>query len=104
MRRKLDPNLSHAEIRAKILGGNATLSRSSRDRTRMVTAGNPDVIREAFDEPDAAQAADRPGGPRLKSGPAWGEGLRHWRAGGATEHHGGKMDTPDIGRKKVVTY
>jgi hypothetical protein len=101
MHHKLDPNLSHAEIRAQILGGNAT---PSRDRTRQVASGNPDVIQEAFDEPDAAQAADRPGGAGLKSGPAWGEGLRHWRAGGATEHHGGKLDGRDVGRKKVVTY
>jgi hypothetical protein len=101
---KYDPELSHNEIQSQILSKLSPSSGPGRDRTRQIAAGNPDVIREAFDEPDAAQAADRPGSTRLKSGPAWGEGLRHWRAGGATEHHGGKMDTPDIGRPKPVTY
>ena len=97
---KHDHELSHRGLQDRILGRDTP----PRDRTRMVAAGNPDVIREAFDEPDAAQAADRPGSTRLKSGPAWSEGLRHWRAGGATEHHGGKLDGSDIGRKKPITY
>jgi hypothetical protein len=86
-------NLSHAEIRAKILGGNATPSRSSRDRTRLIAAGNPDVLKEAA-------GVDRPE-PRLRSGPAWASGMRAW---GGPEHHPGKQDTPDIGRPKQITY
>jgi hypothetical protein len=67
MHRKLDPQLLHAGIRARILGGSATPSRSSRDRTRMVAAGNPDVIREA---------EGQPANPRYRSGRTWNEGLR----------------------------
>jgi hypothetical protein len=92
MHRKLDHQLSHAEIRARILGGTATPSRSSRDRTRMVAAGNPDVI---------AEAEGQPANPRYRSGPGWTESMRAW---GGPEHHPGKQDTPDIGRKKVITY
>jgi hypothetical protein len=90
---KFHHDLSHAQIKAKILGMPAP-----RDRTGLVAAGNPDVIKEAFDRPDAAQAADRP--TRLRSGPAWREGLR----ARPVEHHPGKMDGLDIGRKKVITY
>jgi hypothetical protein len=89
---KHDPG-SHAEIRAKILGGNATPS-PSRDRTRMVASGNPDVLREAAD-------LDRSGvgQSKLKPGPAWHEGLR----ARPVDHHPGKQDTPDIGRGPVIT-
>jgi hypothetical protein len=89
MRRRLDPNLSHAEIRARILGGNAKFSR---DRTRMIASGNPDVLREAAD-------VDQPE-PRLRLGPAYQEG----KNARPVEHHGGKMDTKDIGRRRVISY
>jgi hypothetical protein len=91
---KLDPRLSHAEIRARILGGNATPSRSSRDRTGLVAAG-PNVIAEA------GGAEGQPANPRYRSGPGWTESMRAW---GGVEHHPGKQDTPDIGRKRVFTY
>jgi hypothetical protein len=58
---KFDPELSHAEIKARILGRTEPTSGGS-DRTRLVAAGNPDVIAEAFD-------ADQPS-PRARSGPA----------------------------------
>lgn len=75
---------SHAQIKAKTLGW-------PRGRTGLIAAGNPDVLREAADV-DRANAA--------RSGPAWHEGLR----ARPVEHHPGKMDTPDIGRKKVISY
>jgi hypothetical protein len=83
-----DPELSHREIQDHILQ-----RAPSTDRTRLVAAGNPDVIAEAFD-------AEQPE-PRVRSGPAWVSGLRAW---GGVQHHPGKMDGPDIGRKKVITY
>jgi hypothetical protein len=92
MHRKLDPQLSHAEIRAQILGGNATPSRSSRDRTRLIAAGNPDVLAEAAGVDQSE--------PRLRSGPAYQES----KNARPVEHHGGKMDTKDIGRRRVISY
>jgi hypothetical protein len=80
-------DFSHAAIKARTLGGRAT---SSRDRTRMVAAGNPDVIREA---------EGQPANPRYRSGPAWNEGFR----ARPVDHHPGKQDTPDIGRGPVIT-
>jgi hypothetical protein len=83
-------NFSHAEIKARTLG-------SRRDRTGLIAAGNPDVLSEAH----SAQPADVSNAPKLRSGPAWSTGLRAW---GGPQHHPGKQDTPDIGRKKVITY
>jgi hypothetical protein len=89
-------NLSHADIKAKTLG---TRPASRAVRTGLIAAGNPDVLAEAADlNRDGAPSTREPG---LKSGPAWASGLRAW---GGVQHNPGKQDTPDIGRKKVVTY
>jgi hypothetical protein len=82
-------DLSHREIKSKTLG----LPTDSGGRTRLIAAGNPDVLREAFD-------VERPE-PRVRSGPAWASGLKAW---GGPHHTPGKMDGPDIGREKVITY
>jgi hypothetical protein len=84
---------SHAELKAQILGLTPNdQTGSGRDRTRLVAAGNPAVLAEAAD-------VDQPE-PRLRSGPAWHQGLR----ARPVEHHPGKQDRMDIGRKKAVTY
>jgi hypothetical protein len=85
--------MDHRQIKARTLGW----APSPGDRTRLVSAGNPDVLAEAH----GAQPAevDR-ANPRLRSGPAWDSGLRAW---GGPHHTPGKMDGPDIGRGPVIT-
>ena len=78
-------NLSHAEIKARLHG-------VSRERPAEHEAG---AKQSGFD-PDNPSILPAP-----RSGPAWRSGLRAWN--GVT-HHPGKMDTPDIGRGKVITY
>jgi hypothetical protein len=85
-------NLSHREIQAKILGTPAEVPAVDRERVGLVSAGNPDVIREA---------EGQPANPRLRSGSAWRTGLR---AGGGVTHHPNKADGKDIGRRKPITY
>jgi hypothetical protein len=87
--------LDHRQIKAKTLG---IPFGGSRDRTELVSADNPDVLSEAR---GAQPAQVNQGSARLKSGPAWHSGLRAW---GGPEHHPGKMDGPDVGRRKVITY
>ncbi len=89
---KFDPELSHREIQAQILG-RGSAPPSTHERTRLVAAGNPDVIAEAADRPNVDA--------RLRSGPAWTSGLRAW---GGVQHSPGKMDGKDIGRRKPITY
>jgi hypothetical protein len=90
--------LSHNEIQSQILGKPSPSSGPRRDRTRQVASGNPDVLNEAFGS--SPGEVGRPN-PRVQDGPAWRSGMKAW---GGVEHHPGKMDTPDIGRRKVVTY
>jgi hypothetical protein len=94
--RKLDPGLSHNGIQSQILG---KLSPSSGPgRIGQVVAGNRDVLSEAH----GALAGDvGRSNPQVQDGPAWRSGMRAW---GGPEHHPGKMDGPDIGRRKVITY
>jgi hypothetical protein len=87
--------LSHSEIKAQTLG---TRPASRAVRTELIAAGNPDVLAEAADvSRDGAPSAREPG---LRPGPAWRSGLKAW---GGVRHGPGKMDTPDIGRGKVIT-
>jgi hypothetical protein len=88
--------LSHAEIKAKTLG---TRPASRAVRTELIASGNPDVLQEAADVGRGGSPPARESGP--KPGPAWVSGMRAW---GGVRHAPGKLDGPDIGRKKVVTY
>jgi hypothetical protein len=89
---KYDPELSHREIQAKILGTPVEVPAVDRERVGLVSAGNPDVV---------AEAQGQPANPRYRSGPGWTESMRAW--GGPTPHPG-KSDGKDIGRRKPITY
>jgi hypothetical protein len=61
-------------------------------RVNLKAAGNPDVLKEA---------EGQPANPRYRSGPGWTESMRAW---GGPQHHPGKNDGKDIGRRKPITY
>jgi hypothetical protein len=65
---------------------------SDRSRVGLVAAGNPDVL---------AEAANREPSVRLKSGPAWEEGLGN---GTQVSHRPGKNDLKQLGRGRPITY
>jgi hypothetical protein len=65
---------------------------SSRDRVGMVVAGNPDVL---------AEAVGKERGQKLKSGPAWAEGLKNCTP---VQHRPGKNDLGQLNRGKPITY
>ena len=65
---------------------------TSRDRVGVVNAGNEDVLAEAV-------GIER--GQKLKSGPAWHEGLRNCTP---VQHRPGKNDLDQLNRGKPITY
>jgi hypothetical protein len=67
-------------------------SGSSRNRIGLLASGNPDVL---------AEAAGGERSPKLKSGPAWEDGLRNCTP---VQHSPGKNDLDQVGRGKPITY
>ena len=65
---------------------------ASRDRVGLIGSGNKNVL---------AAAVGKPRGPKLKSGPAWEEGVRN---GTQVSHRPGKNDLDQLGRGKPITY
>jgi hypothetical protein len=65
---------------------------SNHSRVGLVASGNPDVL---------AEAVGKTRGSKLKSGPAWEEGVRN---GTQVQHTPGKKDLQELGRGKPITY
>ena len=65
---------------------------SNHSRVGLVASGNPDVL---------AEVVGKTRGSKLKSGPAWEEGVRN---GTQVQHAAGKKICASSGRGRPITY
>jgi hypothetical protein len=87
------PDLSFAGIKRSIDSSMPVVpSGSNRERIGLLASGNPDVVGEA---------TGKERGPKLKSGPAWEEGLKNCTP---VRHSPGKSDGKELGRGRPITY